>query len=537
MKKVRYLMVLALIPSFLSGCPTTTVVNPPTSYSQSDIYSGATANTYSAPMPMASASTAPNAVSQESKIGNNSEEYSKIVDNGYLEVSSNPLSTFSIDVDTASYSNIRRFIENGQTPPKDSARIEEMINYFSYDYPQPTGNDPFSINMEMSNAPWNNEHKLVSIGLQGKNIDKENMPSSNIVFLIDTSGSMGDPNKLPLLKESFKLLVNQLRKEDKVSIVAYAGSAGLVLDATSGDNKQKIISALDQLSSGGSTAGGAGINLAYKIAKDNFIKNGNNRVILATDGDFNVGASSDAELVKLIEQKRDEGTFLSVLGFGMGNYKDSKMEQLADKGNGNYAYIDGIKEAKKVFVDQMGGTLLPIAKDVKLQVEFNPVKIKSYRLIGYENRKLNNEDFNDDKKDAGELGAGTSVTALYEVVPVSSNVDALKYQQNTTVTNAALQSNELINVKFRYKDPKESESKLISKPLLENNTDFNQTSDNFRFAASVAGFGMLLRDSQYKGDININKIIDMAKNSKSYDLQGYRNDFINMLNLYNSMKK
>ncbi len=368
---------------------------------------------------------------------------------------------------------------------------------------------------------------------------KKKKPSGRIVIYIDASGSMG--GSISMLKESFKLLVNQLREEDKVSIVAYAGSAGLVLEPTSGQNKEKIIQALDKLQSGGSTAGGAGINLAYKVAKENFIKNGNNRVILATDGDFNVGVSSEGELIRLIEEKREEGTFLSVLGFGTGNYKDSKMEQLADKGNGNYAYIDGLKEAKKVFVEQMGGTLLPIAKDVKLQLEFNPTKVKSYRLIGYENRKLNNEDFNDDKKDAGEMGAGHSVTALYELIMSDSKepvakIDDLKYQENVIKTDA-FKTNELMTVKFRYKEPKEDQSKLIVKPLEDNTNDFNQTSDNFRFATSVAGFGLLLRDSQYKGNITLSSIQEMAKNAKGQDTEGYRNDFIQMLGLYENLKK
>ncbi|MFN8576929.1 MAG: VWA domain-containing protein [Candidatus Sericytochromatia bacterium] len=562
MKKSLVLLIGFIVIS--SGCaaPTPQSVSPMGNYSgapQSDSIASS-GDTYNTPQksniltqpsgsaPTAMASTAPNAnmMSKEmtqqdmalQRPNYNTEEYSNIIENPFIEVVKSPLSTFSIDVDTASYSNIRRYIESKQAPPKGSVRIEEMINYFTYDYPQPTGNDPFSINMEMSNAPWNKEHKLVSIGLQGKKIAKENMPISNLVFLIDTSGSMS--GSIEMLKESFKLLVNQLREQDRVSIVTYAGSAGLVLDSTSGANKSKIIEAIDRLQSGGSTAGGAGINLAYKVAKDNFIKNGNNRVILATDGDFNVGVSSEAELVSMIEKKREEGTFLSVLGFGMGNYKDSKMEQLADKGNGNYAYIDSIKEAKKVFVEQMAGTVLPIAKDVKLQLEFNPTKVKSYRLIGYENRKLNNEDFNNDKKDAGEMGAGHSVTALYELTMAGSNetttkIDDLKYQENVIKTDA-FKTDELMTVKFRYKEPNEDQSKLITKTLQNNSNDFNQTSDNFRFASSVAGFGLLLRDSQYKGNINLQSIQEMAQKSKGQDIEGYRADFIKMLDIYQSIK-
>ncbi len=365
----------------------------------------------------------------------NTEEYSNIVENGFHKVSDDPLSTFSIDVDAASYSNVRRYINSNQLPPAGAVRTEEMINYFKYQYPQPTGKDPFSINTEISDCPWNNENKLVLIGLQGKNIPVENLPASNLVFLIDVSGSMMDENKLPLVKASMKILTDQLREEDHISIVVYAGNAGLVLPATSGANKTKIKTAIDALEAGGSTAGGAGIQLAYKTAMQNFMQDGNNRIILCTDGDFNVGASSDDDMVRLIEKERNQGIYLTVLGYGMGNYKDSKMQQLADKGNGNHAYIDGINEAKKVLVNEFGGTLFTIAKDVKLQLEFNPAKVAGYRLIGYENRILNKEDFNDDKKDAGELGSGHTVTALYEIIPAGvqseflKNVDPLKYQK------------------------------------------------------------------------------------------------------------
>lgn len=426
---------------------------------------------------------------------------------------------------------MRRFLNNSQLPPKDAIRIEEMINYFNYTYPAPDGEDPFSITTELGKCPWKKEHKLVHIGLQGEKIANEQLPSANLVFLLDVSGSMNSHNKLPLLKNALKMLTNNLSSSDKVSIVVYAGAAGLVLPATKGDNKHKIIDALDRLNAGGSTAGGAGIKLAYNVAKQNFIQGGNNRVILATDGDFNVGASSDSELVRMIEKKREDGIFLTVLGFGNGNYKDSKMEQLADKGNGNYAYIDNLLEAKKVLVTEMGSTLLTIAKDVKIQVEFNPSIVQAYRLIGYENRKLKNEDFNDDKKDAGELGAGHTVTALYEVVPVGvemdlPKVDELKYQK-TAKKKINGNSNEVLTVKFRYKKPDESKSKLLVKVLK--NRENEENTENLKFSAAVAGFGMLLRDSEYKGDLTFDKVIKMAKESKGQDENGYRAEFIKLI--------
>jgi Ca-activated chloride channel family protein len=463
----------------------------------------------------------------------NTEDYDRIYENEFLSVTDNPLSTFSIDVDAASYSNVRRFINNSQLPPADAVRIEEMINYFSYDYPEPDGNDPFSINMEVSECPWNEENKLVHIGLQAKKISMENLPPSNIVFLIDVSGSMQSPNKLPLLKSAYKLLTNELRENDKVAIAVYAGAAGLVLPSTSGANKEKIISALEQLYAGGSTAGSAGIKLAYETAKENFIEGGNNRVILATDGDFNIGPSSDSELVRLIEEKREEGIFLTVLGFGMGNYKDSKMEKLADKGNGNYAYIDNILEAKKVLVNEFGGTLFTIAKDVKIQVEFNPAEVKGYRLVGYENRMLNKEDFNDDKKDAGELGSGHTVTALYEVIPPDSDyefpsVDDLKYQKENK-PDLNYDDGELLTVKFRYKKPDENTSRLIVKVLENDDQDLDETSDNFRFSAAVAEFGMLLRDSKFKAQSSFESAKSLAKNSLGDDNFGYRLEFLQLV--------
>lgn len=461
----------------------------------------------------------------------NTEEYDAISENTFREALKKPLSTFSIDVDAASYSNVRRFLNNGQRPPIDAVRIEEMINYFSYDYAEPMGEDPFSINAEVAAAPWNSKHKLVHIGLQGKNIPTENLPASNLVFLLDVSGSMNAANKLPLLKSAFNLLVEQLRPEDRVAIVVYAGAAGVVLPSTSGKEKNKILSALDQLSAGGSTAGGAGIQLAYKIAQENFVEEGNNRIILATDGDFNVGASSNAEMERMIEKEREKGTFLTVLGFGMGNYKDSKMEILADKGNGNYAYIDNMTEAKKVLVNEFGGTLFTIAKDVKIQVEFNPVQVQSYRLIGYENRLLKDEDFNNDKKDAGELGAGHTVTALYEIIPVGVKsefqpIDDLKYQEKTQLSNAA-NSDELLTVKLRYKSPRGSKSKLIESVIMD--TDIKETSNNFRWSAAVASFGMLLRNSEFIGDFTMEDAIRLARGAKGKDEEGYRIELIRLM--------
>lgn len=469
----------------------------------------------------------------------NTENYATIHENDFLEVKHNALSTFSIDVDAASYSNIRRFIDQGQMPPKDAVRIEEMVNYFTYDYAQPEDDTPFAIATELSACPWNSDHQLVHIGLQGKEIPTEDLPPSNLVFLIDVSGSMDAPNKLPLLKSAFRMLVNQMRPEDRVAIVVYAGAAGLVLPSTPASEKEKIMQALEQLQAGGSTAGGAGINLAYKIAKENFQEEGNNRVILATDGDFNVGESSDAGMERLIEQKREDGVFLTVLGFGMGNYKDSKMEILADKGNGNYAYIDNIQEAKKVLVSEFGGTLFTIAKDVKLQVEFNPTKVKAYRLIGYENRTLKNEDFNNDKKDAGELGSGHTVTAMYEIIPADSeedvsSVDPLKYQEQN-VKPSARQSDELLTLKLRYKNPKGSKSQLIEQPLLDRGVRLDKTSNNFRFAAAVAGFGMLLRDSDHKGNLTYDVVATLAQGAKGEDREGYRQEFIRMVESCNLM--
>ena len=410
-----------------------------------------------------------------------------------------------------------------------------MINYFKYEYPQPAGKEPFSINTEISDAPWNKDHKLVLIGLQGEKISTDNLPASNLVFLIDVSGSMSGPLRLPLVKSSLKMLVDQLRQKDKVTIVVYAGAAGLVLSATNGADKTKIKEAIDNLEAGGSTAGGAGIKLAYKTAKENFVKGGNNRVILCTDGDFNVGVSSNDELVRMVEEERKSGVYLTVLGYGMGNYQDSKMQQLADKGNGNHAYIDGISEAKKVLVNEFGGTLFTIAKDVKLQIEFNPAKVKGYRLIGYENRMLAKEDFNDDNKDAGELGSGHTVTALYEIIPVGvkndflKRVDSLKYQKNIVPLSKSSQTDEILTVKFRYKAPDGDVSKLIEHPLKDKQISIAKTSDNFRFAASVAQFGMLLRNSEFKSASSFDNVLSLARKAKGSDEEGYRSEFVRLV--------
>lgn len=462
------------------------------------------------------------------------ESYGKIVENIFKRVETAPLSTFSIDVDKAGYSNIRRFINNGQVVPQDAVKLEEMINYFSYDYPQPEGDDPFSIYTEIASSPWNEEAKLVRIGLRGKDISTKNVPASNLVFLLDVSGSMESPNKLPLLKSAMHVLVDQLRETDKVAIVVYAGAAGVVLEPTSGIEKEKILNAINNLSAGGSTAGGQGIELAYKIAEQHFIKGGNNRIILATDGDFNVGASSDRAMENLIEDKRKSGVFLTCLGFGMGNYKDSKLETLADKGNGNHAYIDTMQEARKVLGTEFFGTMYTIAKDVKIQVEFNPNKVQAYRLIGYENRLLNDEDFKDDTKDAGELGSGHTVTALYEIIPVGvksiyvKDVADLKYTKTSNTNN----TNEILTVKFRYKEPDGTKSKLIEKIVQDSNSRFTEASEDFKYAASVALFGMQLRKSIFINTLSTKDVIALAEAGKGVDKEGYRAEFIRLVKSY-----
>ena len=492
---------------------------------------------------MVSRSPQPNGVYEDNY---NTEDYDNITENGFKKVTDNPLSTFSIDVDAASYSNVRRFLNNNQLPPAGAVRTEEMINYFKYQYPQPTGNDPFSINTELSDCPWNPQNKLLLIGLQGKKIPTDKLPPSNLVFLIDVSGSMMDENKLPLVKASIKMLMDQLRENDRISIVVYAGRAGVALQATNGSDKIKIKTAIDALEAGGSTAGCEGIQMAYKIAQQNFMKEGNNRIILCTDGDFNVGVSSDDGLVSLVEQERNKGIYLTVLGYGMGNYKDNKMQQLADKGNGNHAYIDGLNEAKKVLVNEFGGTLFTIAKDVKLQLEFNPALVAGYRLIGYENRMLNKEDFNDDKKDAGELGSGHTVTALYEIIPAGvkspflKDVDPLKYQHDKKKKSSSF-NDEIVTIKFRYKAPDGNESKLIVHPVNNVSLPSENVSDNFRFAASVAGFAMLLRNSEYKEKATYSKVLQIAGASLGKDEEGYRKEFITLVKkaveLKNSLAK
>jgi Ca-activated chloride channel family protein len=461
------------------------------------------------------------------------EDYNPFVENPFENPKSEPLSTFSIDVDNASYTNIRRFINNGQEVPKNALRVEEMVNFFKYSYEQPKGEDPFSIQTEYSDAPWNPKHKLLKIGLQGKTIPTEKLPASNLVFLIDVSGSMDEENKLPLLKQSLKILVNELRKEDKVSIVVYAGAAGMVLPPTSGDDKKTIIDALEKLNAGGSTAGGEGIELAYKTAQENFIKNGNNRVILATDGDFNVGKSSNADIETLIEEKRKSGVFLTCLGYGMGNYKDSKMQTLASKGNGNHAYIDNIQEANRFLGKEFKGTLFAIAKDVKIQIEFNPKHVQSYRLIGYEKRKLKTEDFTNDAIDAGELGSGHTVTALYEIIPVGVNSEFagktpdLKYtnaQENNTSYN-----DELATIKFRYKKPDGEKSIELTNVIGNKSIPLNAASKDFKFSAAVAWFGLKLRDSKLIPNKSLNDIKKLAKEGLSNDEEGYKAEFIRLV--------
>ena len=473
----------------------------------------------------------------------NTEEYGSFRENRFLSVTENPLSTFALDVDAASYGNIRRIINQGQMPVKDAVRIEEMINYFSYDYPQPLDGHPVRIDTETAVCPWNNKHQVVRIGVKAKEIPSETLPTGNFVFLLDVSGSMFSANKLPLVKASMKLLVNNLRPKDRVAIVTYAGAAGEVLPSTSASDKQKIMEALDNLQAGGSTAGGAGIQLAYKIAEKNLVKGGNNRVILCTDGDFNVGVSSPTELESLIESKRKSGVFLTVLGYGMGNYKDNKLQTLAQKGNGNHAYIDNLQEANKVLVNEFGGTMYAVAKDVKLQVEFNPNFVNAYRLIGYESRLLNDEDFNDDTKDAGELGAGHTVTALYEIVPVGVNapvgsVDKLKYQQtkNDVSLPKFADSKELLTVKLRYKEPDKDVSRKLEVPVLANRMNLNASQD-FNFAMAAVMFGQLLRDSDFTGNAKYSDVINLARKGLDNDPNGYRHEFIRLVEAVEQLEK
>ncbi|MBD2713441.1 VWA domain-containing protein [Microvirga sp. STR05] len=461
------------------------------------------------------------------------ENYAVIHENPFLDARRNPLSTFAIDVDKASYANVRRFLtQDRQLPPPDAVRLEELVNYFPYSYPQPTSG-PASLNAEVAACPWNPAHQLVLVGVQGKQVSTENLPPANLVFLLDVSGSMADSDKLPLLKESLRELVQKaLRPQDYVSIVVYAGAAGLVLPPTPGSDSETVLKALDELEAGGSTAGGQGLRLAYQVARQHFRAGGNNRIILATDGDFNVGEQSDADMERLVTQERESGVFLSVLGFGSGNLQDSWMELLADQGNGNYAYIDNLGEAQRVLVSQFGGTLFTLAKDVKVQVEFNPARVREYRLLGYENRLLAAEDFNDDRKDAGELGAGQQVTALYEVVPMgapaatTATIDPLKYQQPTTA-GPATAGNELLTVKLRYQEPQGSPSRLLTLPVRGTRFDepIAQASDNLRFAAAVTQFGLLLRHSRYSGSATWQNTAALARSVTGPDADGSRAEF------------
>ena len=476
--------------------------------------------------------------------GHNTESYDHIADNAFVRAADRPLSTFSIDVDTASYANVRRFLNHNQLPPPGAVRVEELINYFTYDYapPEPGREAPFAVHVASASCPWKPAHRLVRIALKGREVKRDNRPPSNLVFLLDVSGSMDYPDKLPLLKNAMRMLVRQLGENDRVAIAVYASSEGLALPSTSCDDREQIVSALDSLAAGGSTAGGKGIQLAYKVAVENFIKGGVNRVILATDGDFNVGTTSNSELVRLIREKARSGVFLSVLGFGTGNLKDSRMEKLADEGNGNYAYIDSVDEARKVLVEQMSGTLVTIAKDVKVQVEFNPAKVAGYRLIGYENRMLRKEDFNDDTKDAGDIGAGHTVTALYQVVPAGQAVDAgtvdeLRYQKSTAAPAVAALpaagpggvSNEMLTVKLRYKQPDGKTSTRMDFPVKDSGRSIDRADDDFKFAAAVASFGMILRDSKHKGAYTLAGVAELAGAARGADRHGRRAEFVELV--------
>jgi len=463
----------------------------------------------------------------------NTESYTHHAETGYKDVLLNPLSTFSIDVDNASYANMRRFIDMGQLPPPDAVRVEELLNYFSYDYPQPTGRHPFAIYTELSECPWNPAAQLLHVGLKGLEIDKSELPPSNLVFMIDVSGSMNSPNKLPLVKTSLKLLLEELRPQDRVAIVVYSGSTALLLPSTPASEKMKISRVIDGLHAGGSTAGGQAMRMAYDVAMKNFIEDGNNRIIMTTDGDFNVGESSNAAMERLVEEKRRSGVYLTVLGFGMGNYKDDRLEIIANKGNGNYGYIDNIQEARKLMVSEFAGTMFTIAKDVKLQIEFNPARVKAYRLIGYENRRLNDEDFNDDTKDAGEMGAGHSVTALYEIIPAGSDlnfpgVDELRYQSNTSPVAPDPRA-ELLTVKTRYKRPDGNQSILFDLQVQGRVVPLARTTNDFRFAAAVAEFGLLLRESPFKGNASFGNVLQMAQQSRGTDEEGHRAGFVNLV--------
>ncbi len=485
------------------------------------------------PEPTAQAAAPMPAMVARSAESFDTETYDRIAENDFQTVAQHPLSTFSVDVDTASYSNVRRFLKEGELPPPGAVRIEELVNYFSYDYPEPSGEHPFSVSSEVSEAPWQKSHRLVHVGIKGRSIASEKLPPRNLTFLLDVSGSMDQQNKLPLVKRSMKRLLSTLGERDRVAIVVYAGASGVVLPSTPANQQARIERALDQLSAGGGTNGAEGIVAAYAEAEKGRRPGSVNRVIVATDGDFNLGTTSQSELIRLIEKKRDSGVELTVLGFGMGNLKDSTLEKLADHGNGNYAYIDDIQEARKVLVREAGATLVTIAKDVKIQVEFNPKLVNAYRLIGYENRLLKDEDFNDDTKDAGEIGAGHTVTALYEVVPAGTEaptgeVDALKYQKPSGLTEAA-EASEMLTVKLRYKAPGSRTSRAFTVPVNSHLTPRDETSEAFRFSAAVAGFGMLLRDSKHRGSTSFAMVDELARSGLGADAHGYRREFLGMV--------
>ena len=469
----------------------------------------------------------------------NTETYDKIDESRFYSARETPLSTFSIDVDTASYANVRRFLQQGQVPPPDAVRIEELLNYFPYRYPDPEGAAPFSVGVELADCPWQPEHRLVRIALKGREIPEADRPPVNLVFLVDVSGSMHTRAKLPLVKTGLRLLASRLRPEDRVSLVVYAGAAGLVLPPTSGAERGRILGALEALAAGGSTNGGEGIRLAYRIAGESRIPGGLSRVILATDGDFNVGVTSQGELIRLLEENARRGISLTVLGFGMGNYKDSTLEKLADRADGNYAYIDTAHEARKVLVEQVGGTLITIAKDVKVQVEFNPLLVSQYRLIGYENRRLEAEDFDDDKKDAGEIGAGHTVTALYEIVPAGEEAESrardLRYQGRRELSEAG-RDGELLTVMLRYKEPEGGPSRLLAVPVLDHGRTLAQASEDFRFASAVAAFGMLLRESEHRGEASFEQVLELARSGRGDDPEGYRAEFVRLVELARDLR-
>ncbi|MGI9473651.1 MAG: vWA domain-containing protein [Rubripirellula sp.] len=494
------------------------------------------------PMPASDAEEAPidGVADQGSGAGDGGEQYDAIVDNPFLRVLDQPLSTFSIDVDTASYSKVRQYLVNYQQMPRPAAvRIEELLNYFQYEYSSPTPDqtEPFATHVAVTQCPWNGQHRLVRLALKGREVTEEARPASNLVLLIDTSGSMKQANKLPLLKKAMQMLLSELDERDCISVVAYAGSAGLVLDGESAADSAAILRGLDRLQAGGSTNGGRGLQLAYQAAREHFVEGGTNRVLLCTDGDFNVGMTGTDQMIDLVESEAKQGIELTVLGFGMGNLNDAMLEQISGRGNGNYAFIDTYNEAKKVLVDQLAGTLVTIAKDVKLQIEFNPGVVAAYRLIGYENRLLASEDFNDDKKDAGEIGAGHSVTAFYEVIPVGVSTeselpetDALKYQEPPR-QSAAAESGELLTLKLRYKMPEQEKSQLMEHVVYDSGATFAQADREFQFAAAVAGFGMLLRGSEHRGDWSFDSVMQVAENSTGTDPHGLREEFVELVSI------